>query len=305
MEPVNWCRDIPAESVMESIGIRWIEEIVLMKSIDFAASSRNFARDDARLDLEHAECIANGRRAGKPIPYVVLRKMPTGGKYVIAGGNHRCKALKDCSDVSVMAYVVDCTNAEFSILCKALNAVVGKGSDKRLRVKQAMQSVVDGTLTPTEAAKIFNVSTNAINTEIRSQKGMLRIEAAAPGKSKTIPKAIGEALSTVPSESIVKASVDAYLTGAKTEDVVKAIRSAATKTTDEESLKEIQKVTQLVPVTKVASKKKTDFLRCLTSMERLFDKHNPSSTADLDIETTLAKEVKERCKKLANTLNSL
>jgi len=305
MEPVNWCRDIPAESVIESLGIKWTEEIVDMQNIDFVASSRNFAREDSRLDLAHAEGIANGRKAGKPIPYIVLRKAPSSSKYVIAGGNHRCKALKDCSDIYVMAYVVDCTNAEFSILCKSLNAVVGKGSDKSLRVKQATQAVIDKTLSTKDAARVFNVSTSAIQAEFRSHKGLAKVQAISCGKVRSVPKKVADALSSVNSDAVIRASIDALASGVSVSDLVDRIRIANEAIEESQAVEEINKSLVYATTKKVTSKKKAEFLRALSTFENLVSKNSPKSIDDFDIETEFRMEVRQRCKKIASTLNSL
>jgi hypothetical protein len=304
MEPINWCVDIPAEYVISSLGLKYKIEKVAISAIDFAASARNFARDDARIDLSHVEGIAAARKAGKPIPYVVLRVFP-GGRYVIAGGNHRCKAFKDCGDIEVFAYTVDCTNAEYSILCKALNAPVGKGTDRPLRIKQAMQAVTDGSLAATEAAKVFNVSTTAIHNEIRSQRGKLKVEAVACGKVRVVPKAILDALAGVTSDSIVIATIDALANGANAKELAMHVRNASAAASESDAVAEINKASMAATTTKVTSKKKADFLRPLTSIENVILKYSATSLEGLDIETAHIEEVRKRCKKLANTLNSL
>ena len=125
-----WTNDIGAETVLKSLSIKYEMKSIDACTIDVKLSRANTARA-FRIDFEHAESISLGIMRDDPIPAIVVRKCQRAGthRYVIAGGNHRDEGCRIAGESKREAYVVECTDTEFTILCRLLNTWNSKAAE--------------------------------------------------------------------------------------------------------------------------------------------------------------------------------
>jgi len=310
-EKVNWIEDPLAESVMNHLVLKWQVDEIDQRFIDLKTSRSNTARPE-RLDDDHADAISKSIIKGGPVPMIVLRRIrkQTNGPctYVIAGGNHRDEACRIAGELSRMCYVVECTNSEFTILCRMLNTVVGKGSDKNLRAKHAADAVSQNEMSTKDAAIAFNISAAAINDHIRLEKAESKLAAygVSNSKAKSIPVLVKKRLLSIQADAVLEAAIElATLPHTDSKEVARAISSAAAKNTEKEQLAYLKEKIQqesIIVNKPVKSKKRSSFLRAISAVEGALS--TATSLDDLEVAED-KKEVRERCKLLANKLNCL
>lgn len=295
-----WIHDELALQVIASLNLTYRNIQCSLEDIEEKESLRNQARRE-RLDDSHAASIAAAIEAGIAIPAIVVRR--TKGKLVIAGGNHRFAACKKAGIGVLVAYEVECTDGEFGILCRQLNAVVGKGSDYATRLWHAVDAVEKKQFTVVESAATFYVSKSAITREIRAKKARARIESAVdtPAKLSKLSKSVMDALATVQANSVINKAIE-LRECCTVEDTVSAI-SKAKEMPESEAIAYLEESIERHKSTRsVKSQKRAAFLRALTSLEKAV---YAKSLDAIDIPSSEKTEVKDRCAKLANTLISL
>jgi hypothetical protein len=198
---------------------------------------------------------------------------------------------------------VSCTDGEFNVLCRQLNAVVGKGSDFSTRLWHAVDAVEKKQLSTPEAASTFYVSKSAIQREIREKRSRTRIEMAV-GSSKPLARLsnqIVDALAVVQADSVIKRAVELSQC-CNVSDTVDAI-SKAKQLPEKEAVELLeQRISESRSNRKVKSKERLAFLRALGMLENATDNKTFDS---LDIRHDERSEVRKRCKAIANTLNLL
>lgn len=303
---MKWINDMLAESVMQQMGLKWVVETISEGQIDIKKSRQNTARQ-TRLIGEHAEAIAKSILKGAPIPFIVVRKTKS-GEYVIAGGNHRDQACRITGEQQRTCYVVECTDGEFTVLCRLLNTVVGIGSDRKLRISQAVDAIQSGAMSTTDAAKAFNVDKAAISNRTRLDRCELKLAAlCATGKQVAISEHVKLAMAGIQADSVLQSSIElAQTKGANSKDVATTIREAVLLPTESQQLEHIKLAAISVsesPTINVRKPIRAEFLRSLSTLEKVLSKH---TTLDaLEISSDMRKEITERCRVLTSMLKSL
>jgi hypothetical protein len=302
-----WTNDIGAETVLKRLSIKYEMKSIDASIIDVKLSRANTARA-FRIDAEHAEAISLGIMRDDPIPAIVVRRCQRAGthRYVIAGGNHRDEGCRIAGESKREAYVVECTDTEFTILCRLLNTVVGKGASKADRVMQACDAVRASAMTATSAALEFNVSKQAISKALKWQTAMLRVQSKLDNANTKISPIVALALADVQLDSVVNKAIELIskrkLTGT---EVVTHIREAIKLPSEAEQENYLAGVidrNKNASRSPISSKKRVTFLKSITTLENLV----VASTkyADLEIISDV-KEISLRCKNLAQRLSTL
>lgn len=303
---MQWVRDIQAETVMKRLAMPWNVVEVDQGAIDVKASRKNWARLEA-IDREHAAAISDSINRGDAIPMIVLRAKSY-GQHVIAGGNHRDQACRMAGVTSRRAYVVTCDDVAFLELCRLLNSVVGKGSTAEDRLRHACDAVEAKAMTQADAMKEYCVKQRSLKAELMSRRADRRLRAVMSGRKVSLPKCIKEAMASVHADKVLEEAVDFAVSRGRIHatDVAHAIRQAVELLSEGDQIAFLaaeRKRLQAEFATPIRSEKRRQFLRCLSELEKLLSKAD--NVTDLDMDAATAREVRERCKLIANTLCSL
>lgn len=300
---MNWCQDIGTETILHRLKLPVNVGSISELDIDRKLSRANTARY-VRLDRDHAESISKAILRGDPMPYLVVRKI--GSKFVIAGGNHRDEAMVMIAQPGRMAYIVECDNATFTQLCRLLNTVVGLGADREVRTKQAADAVIAGVMSTKCASVEFGVSTTAINWQIRSEKAKTLL-ASRVGHSVKIQCKVADALAEIQADAVFNSAFTLYKQSkAPATEIAKAIKNSLCKPSEAEQIKALSGAMEELERqynSPVKSSKRSCLLRSLATLERVLV--DVTSILELDISTDEEKEVRKRCRQIANILNSL
>jgi hypothetical protein len=305
---MKWTKDIGAETVMKRLSIAYELKSIDANMIDVKLSRANTARA-FRIDADHAESISLGIIRDDPIPAIVVRKCKFSAvtyRYVIAGGNHRDQGCRIAGEAEREAYVVECTDTEFTILCRLLNTVVGQGASKADRVMQACDAVRASAMTAISAALEFNVSRQAISKALKLQTATLRLQSKLDNAKTKISPIVALALADVQLDSVVDKAIEliskSKLTGT---EIVTHVREAIKLPSEAEQANylagviERNKNASRSPIT---SKKRATFLKSISTLENLVVASTKYS--DLEIISDV-KAIALRCKNLAQLLNTL
>ena len=298
---VKWVDDEAAEHVLELLGIEYNRSKIDRSTIDIKASRNNHAREH-KLDIDHKDAIAQAMLKGGPIPAIVVRKTLKG--FVIAGGNHRDAAIEQIGEAKADAYIVECTDSEFIVLCRLLNASHGKGIDRKVRIQQAADAVLLDLLSVRDAEAFFNVAKATINLQIQAIKADAKLSARMGGAPLgKIPAAVRVVLARVQADKVYKAAVDLVASSRMSSpDLVRVLRQTIDKPSEQEQMEFIS--SHVATARKaVFSPKKKRFLMALHSLESSVE--NVKAISELDIEEPELSEVRKECKTLANILKSL
>jgi len=303
-ELFGWIPDIGAEEAMTRLGIAWKVERVCMTDIDVPASRKNHARKE-KLDKEHAESIAASQRRGDSMPMIVVRNRAGLAKpKIIAGGHHRHHGFDANGVDEITAYVVECTDSEFVILCNVLNTSVGKGMTKAEKVEKAADAVMSQMMTTRQAAIHFGVDVSSVNARKRSSEAGSRL-LARTGKTLRLPQVTAVALADIQADSVFREALElAESSKSPSKEVAKAIQMAG-ELPEAEAIKAIRsfRIEEEANQRSVSSPKRTQFLRSLTMVSQLASENKTLDA--LEIPKEMQKEVREKCKTIANFMNSL
>jgi len=175
---INWVNDSAAVAIAASLGITAHEIEIKVSNIDRKLSAENRARE-VPLDEGRLDGIRHSISLGIPIPKVVVRLLPDGETCVIAGGNHRFNSIADSVSI-IPVHCAQCTDAEFEVLCRALNTVVGVGMTQSERVKAAVDAVERIGFTRKEAGKIYGVHETTLSYTIKKLIAERKVMAILP-----------------------------------------------------------------------------------------------------------------------------
>jgi hypothetical protein len=158
---VRWIEDAAAVETLERLGVVYADGLIALKMIDWKKSRENLAREEF-LDDKHKDRIKKAIEQQCSMPKVVLQKTPN-GRYVVAGGNHRCQATLELfgMEESVQCYVIEVDSQKFKAVCVALNLSNGKPLSHEELLVKAAEYIQDGN-TQKAAAEMFGLSTSAI-----------------------------------------------------------------------------------------------------------------------------------------------
>jgi hypothetical protein len=305
---MKWTKDVGAETVLQRLRIDYEVKRIEANIIDVKLSRANTARA-FRIDVDHAESISLAIMRGDPIPAIVVRKIfltKEKYKYVIAGGNHRDEGCRIAGEPEREAYVVECTDTEFTILCRLLNTVVGQGATKADRVMQACDAVRASAMTATSAAIEFNVSKQAISKALKLQAANLRLQSKLDSAKTKISPNVALALADVQLDSVLDKAIElvakSKLSGT---DIVTHVREAIKLPSEAEQANYLAGVierNQNVGRSPITSKKRAAFLKSISTLENLIVSSTTYSALEIINDV---KEIKARCQKLAQRLSTL
>lgn len=303
-----WTKDIGAETVLKRLSIDYEMKTIDANTIDLKLSRANTARA-FRINGDHAESISLGIMRNDPIPAIVVRKVHRSAgtsRYVIAGGNHRDQACRIAGESERETYVVECTDTEFTILCRLLNTVVGQGASKADRVMQACDAVRSSAMTASSAALEFNVAKQAISKALKVQTATLRVQSKLDKANTKISPTVALALADVQLDSVVNKAIELICTSKLTgTEVVTHIREAIKLPSEAEQANYLTGVIERnknASRSPISSRKRSTFLKSITTLENLVT--TSTTYCDLEIISDV-KEIALRCKNLAQRLNTL
>lgn len=299
---INWSEDVQAKAVIEKLGLKYVDSVIGIDDIDEKASRLNHARVE-RIDKEHAESIAIGMKVGLPIPKLVIRNKD--GRHIIAGGNHRHEACKKTEQQSVQAYIVTCSDGEFNLLCRELNACVGKGSTHSERVQHAADAVEAKQKTRSQASDDFGVTANAIGMELRKREADRRL-AAMNGKAKKVPVTLKPILSDIQANAVFEKAVELASSKGLTTKEARAVIADAKSKPELDALNILDDaIVRLKQEPVVKTTKRTVFLRALSAFESQVLSVKKLDLDNFDIGSEEKEEVMSRCRAIARIMNSL
>jgi hypothetical protein len=173
---ISWVKDKQAEDGMRTLGIHYDEVQVTLDKIDLAEGVRRQVRLVGRLDDNLVEQYAMAWAGGARFPMPILGKMPRGAAkpYYTVSGNHRLGALdtilpvEDKPQTVVAAYAVNLSGPALEILPRVVNCWVGRGLSTEERVINAQYLVEKLSMTTADAARLFGLKTDQINTQKRA-----------------------------------------------------------------------------------------------------------------------------------------
>jgi len=301
---MKWIKDELAENIIKKLGLTFTLEMIDGSSIDRKKSRANSAREE-RLDSSHVENIACSILNDDPIPAIVVRKP---SPFVIATGNHRDEACVVAGEPTRYAYVVQCDNAQFIVLCQLLNVPQGKGPSKELRVKHAAEAVQSGSMKVADAACYYHVKTDAIHYYLRLKKAQLTLDARTGGMRTNMPQKLVIELAKIQADSVFnKALEHCTKPTLDVKDTVQLLKDVLSMRTEKDQLNAIETAVvqgKELEKTPVVSPKKKRFLQLLSGIENTLAKRKGDSLDAFDIVAD-TEGVRARCKTIARILNSL
>jgi ParB-like chromosome segregation protein Spo0J len=158
---VRWIEDAAATETLERLGVSYADGVVALKMIDWKKSRENLAREEF-LDDHHKDRIKRAIENNCSMPKVVLQRTPN-GRYIVAGGNHRCTATLELfgMDELVECYVIEVDSEKFKAVCVALNLSNGKPLSHLELLNKAAEYIQIGN-TQKAAADLFGLSPTSI-----------------------------------------------------------------------------------------------------------------------------------------------
>lgn len=308
MKKVNWIPDLLALQRIESLGLTYEVMFITRDEIDIKTSRANTARS-SRLDKDHSDAISKSILKGDGIPMLVVRDLdiPKKMRYVIAGGNHRDEGLDRVGEIQRKCYVVKCSDAEFIILCRVLNSIVGKGSTKDDRIKHACDAVENELMSKKDAGHEFNVTNSQINDELRARK-QDRWLASKGSLAQNLPTVKREAICRIRADAVFDKALE-IATNKKVpgKDFAEAVKNANEMPSEAEAIACLQ-LFQNTFESKVSSPRRIAFLRGLAIIEKSIDEASKESLVtflnNAGFNNEEIKELLPRCQRLASILSS-
>lgn len=302
-DEVNWVDDIAAMAIADGMGLQHEKAVIEIQHIDIGKSYENRARE-IPLDESRLEGIAHAMREGIPIPKIFVRRC--GLKYVIAGGNHRFNSLPETVRV-LEVHVVECTDAEFETLCRALNTVVGVGLSKNERIRCAVDAVERLGMSRKDAARLYGLTVIAVETAAKKAAVEKRIEAiTGKRKSSMTQTHICKLGDLANNDNILRAVTEFVDKSKATSDELAQLATLARKQTTEADQVEIfRRATEPYKTPKkvtIPRKHKKRFLTALKQIEIVLEK---KTWQELEIEPVEAESLRERVKKVKDCLHFL
>jgi len=300
---INWVDDLAAMAIADSLGIAHVTQTISVDDIDRKRSAENRARD-IPLDESRRDGIRHSMDAGVPIPKIFVRQV--GNKFVIAGGNHRFSGVTDATK-SIPVHAVACTDAEFELLCRALNTVVGVGMTQSERVRAAVDAIERLGLTQKDASGIYGVALSTVSAAYRKTVAERRAKAILPNAKCTMKQSHFNTLGElIHNDNVLKAAavfVDKAKADSKTLGEIASI--AKTKKTEAEQVDVFAQATEPYHKGKKVSvprRIRQSLLRTLDQIEKLEGK---STWQSLELDPIEVESVRRRIAKAASILNCL
>jgi hypothetical protein len=185
-----------------------------------------------------------------------------------------------------------------------LNLQNGKSVTRQSRVLFAMDAFDKGIYkTKKEAAAAFRVDANTLSHSFNDRKALQKLDSRAPTSYKP-PMAVVRALERIQLDDVHKIAFEFAESSKKMkqDDVAEVIRSALEKPSVKEQIEALENAKTLMPERAIASPDRQAFLKALTKLDSILDKHK--TLASLDIVSDKEK-VKERIDSIARRIKSL
>ncbi len=157
--------------------------------------------------------------------------------------------------------------------------------------------------TKKEAAAAFRVDANTLSHSFNDRKALQKLDSRAPTSYKP-PMAVVRALERIQLDDVHKIAFEFAESSKKMkqDDVAEVIRSALEKPSVKEQIEALENAKTLMPERAIASPDRQAFLKALTKLDSILDKHK--TLASLDIVSDKEK-VKERIDSIARRIKSL
>ncbi len=173
---LSWMADLITEAILRRLRVAFEVEIVRFPRIDMKESQLNGARAGDPIIRKLVDDYKTAMENGDAFPRVVGYEGASG--FVLLGGNQRCQAIRELIDegkvaekAQVEVYVVATTDKFLlDIICRSNNTGHGGRSDREERIANAMHCITVNGMRVADAAKIFVVSSSAIDNRVRAER---------------------------------------------------------------------------------------------------------------------------------------
>ena len=154
-------------------------ESIPLSEIDVKASRKAQNRDRNRGDLDESTVlgIMESKRAGQPVPPLILRRLPN-GRYLIGNGNHRNEADIRLGITHCAAYVLDVDDDVFYLISAAANAVNGREPGADFILRSAAYTVASKGMAAKHVAPLFGLTPKQLTDYLQAERGRQKIRAA-------------------------------------------------------------------------------------------------------------------------------
>lgn len=289
--------------IADRMGLSHTVIEISVADIDRGKSSENRARD-IPLDDTRLEGITHSYMVGIPMPMIFVRVASR--SIIIAGGNHRFNGLPRGIE-KIKVHAIECTDAEFELLCRALNTTVGVGMSRGERVRAAVDAVRRLGLTRTEARAIYGLSKGEIENAVKKSVVEQRIVNLVPAaKGKLLHSHCVRLGELAHNDNVLKAAA-AYVIKSKcgTVEFARVVSLAKVETTEAKQVAIFESASGPYAKGKAVSvprRIRTKFLTALTNIEIVLEK---KSWQALEMEAADIPAVKAKLVRVIDSLNSL
>jgi hypothetical protein len=300
---INWIDDQAAMAIADSMGVAHSTQIIAVADIDIKLSAQNRARD-IPLDESRRDAICHAFQSGIPMPKIFVRAI--GAKLVIAGGNHRFSGLP-AGTRSIPVHVTTCTDAEFEVLCRALNTVVGIGMTQQERLRSAADAVDRMKMTQKDAAAVYGIKVSSLEKHLKQSRCERRLASLLPGaKNKMTQTHFARLAELANNDNILKAAAE-FVDKAKAtaDNVGELVAVARTRGTEAEQVQVFCEAAK--PFTRgksvnVPKRVRQTLIKVLTQIESLEGK---TTWQQLELDPVEVATVTARIAKATNILDCL
>ncbi len=174
---LEWVADSLTEASLRELSVPFEVDRIAFDRIDRETSQHNGARIGGgiipHLVVDYKTAMENGN-----VFHRLLGYWAADGRFVLLGGNQRCRSIKELIDegklakaTQVQVYVVS-GNDKFllDIMARTNNVVHGDRNGKEERLAHALFCVRKNGMRVVDAAKSFMVSTTTINSHIKGAR---------------------------------------------------------------------------------------------------------------------------------------
>lgn len=187
-------RDLGTEAFLDSFGVTYTLQEVPLASIKTEASRANQARS-LPLNPENVNRLASARSNGAVFPPIVVRDG------LILDGNHRHQVGLDAGDLTIWAYVVNCT----TVIAEDIIAVANSRNGERntpAETRLHIIRMVRAKRTQGEVARMFNTSTFTVSKLVRAAEARDRLN--RPNLASELNDSVLNALAKISSDQVFR-----------------------------------------------------------------------------------------------------
>lgn len=304
MTTLKFCDDIPAERVMDMVGVEFCTELIKVSSIDWEASRNNCARTVTTVNHEKIDEYRNAILRGCVFPRPVIQR---GSKrHLVLGGNQRCLAIKEMPHIkTIEVYMIDeMSPSQHEGVLRSLNSAHGWGETKDEKIAHAVQLVQDEGFTVADAASLMSVTTHSISGHCKAVKTRARLAAAGIDSGVMSIRALAAVsrLSRNQEKELATAAVKHQLTAVQVDDIVKQVQPLNSNTAQTKVLRKAVRAVASLSDASTSSKgsvrrpRRTKLLHLLNELNAFLERGNANNsafsnldelqiTSDIDVDT--------------------